>query len=80
MRSTKEKLAQMKASREKNDRAERAFIDKEVYTQSELLERKIDHYEKRLAELMARGAHRIRPDITEWYENELHRLYKKYRP
>lgn len=39
----------------------------------------IEHYEVRLAELMAKGAHRTHPWITERYESDLNHLYKGYR-
>lgn len=67
MRTTKEKLAQLDASEEKNRQRAIAW--------------KISRYEARLHELMAKGVHKARPDITERYENELNRrLYKQYRP
>lgn len=77
-RTTKERLAQMDASRRKNDRAVSEFIDRETYDSSDRREWMIEHFEQRLAELMARGAHRIRPDITERYERDLTQLYKGY--
>lgn len=75
MRSTKEKLAQMKASREKNDRAERAFIDREAYDLSDRRDWMVEHFEMRLHELRAKGAP---VHITERYEDDLHHLYKEY--
>lgn len=75
MRTTKEKLAQMKASREKNDRAERAFIDREAYDPSDRRDWMVEHFEMRLHELRAKGAP---AHITERYEDDLHHLYKGY--
>lgn len=75
MRSTKEKLATMKASREKNDRAERAFIDRESYGYTDRRDWMVEHFEMRLHELRAKGAP---ASITERYEDDLHRLYKGY--
>lgn len=39
----------------------------------------IDHFEARLHELMRKGAHNTRPNITERYENDLMRLYRTFR-
>lgn len=75
MRSTKEKLAQMKASREKNDRSVRAFIDRGAFDFSDRRGWMVEHFEARLHELRAKGAPAY---ITERYEDDLHRLYKGY--
>lgn len=81
MRTTKERLAQMNASEKRNQERERAFIDREVYRPGDGDDRlwMIDHFEARLAELMAKGAHRTHPWITERYESDLNQLYKGYR-
>ena len=39
----------------------------------------IEHFEARLHELMRKGVHRIRPDITERYEIDLMKLSKGFR-
>ena len=80
-RTTKERLAQMDASRRKNEQSIRAFVDEGPYRLGDGDDREwmIWHFESRLAELMARGAHRTRPDITERYESDLTQLYKGYR-
>ena len=67
MRTTKERLALLHASERRNEKSIRAFIDRDGDDREWMLA----HYEKRLAELMAMGAHRIRPDITDRYEEEI---------
>lgn len=81
MRSVKEKLAQLAASEEKNRASERTFIDREAYRLGSGDDREwmIEHFESRLHELMAKGAHRTHPWITERYESDLNHLYKGYR-
>lgn len=73
MRTTKERLAQLHASERRNEKSIRAFIDRDAYRLGDGDDREwmLAHYEKRLAELMAMGAHRIRPDITDRYEEEI---------
>ena len=82
MRSTKERLADMAASEARNRQYEQAFIDRETYRLGSGDDREwmINHFEARLAELMAKGAHRTHPWITERYESDLNQLYKGYRP
>ena len=65
-RITKESPMQMYTSEEK--KRQRA-ITQEIYL-----------LEARLHDLMSRGAHKVRADITERYENRLTELYKQYRP
>lgn len=73
MRTTKERLALLHASERRNDESIRAFIDRDAYRLGDGDDREwmLAHYEQRLAGLMAMGAHRIRPDITDRYEEEI---------
>lgn len=66
MRTTKERLAQLDASEQKNLQRAIAW--------------EISQLEARLHDLMAKGAHKARADITERYENRLSELYRQYRP
>lgn len=80
-RTTKERLDQMDRSRRRNEERVRAFVETEAYRLGDGDDREwmIEHFESRLAELMGKGAHRTRPDITERYESDLAQLYKGYR-
>lgn len=73
MRSTKERLQQMAASEEKNRENIRAYVDCESYRSGKQDRRdwEVAHYEKRLAELMAKGAHITHPWITDRYEADV---------
>lgn len=77
VRSTKDRLAQLEASEKKNRENVQAFVNEQGG--QDIREWKIEHYEARLAELMAKGAHRTHQRITERYESELTNLYKGYR-
>lgn len=80
-RTTKERLAQIAASEMRNRESERAFVDRDVCRLGNGDDRQwmIDHFEARLVELIAKGAHRTHPWITERYESDLNHLYKGYR-
>lgn len=74
-RTTKERLHQMDASERKNRESIRAFMDGRQYRDGadayDDRDRMLAHYERRLAELMARGAHRTHPWITGRYEADI---------
>lgn len=63
----------MHASERRNEKSIRAFIDRDAYRLGDGDDREwmLAHYEQRLAELIAKGAHRIRPDITDRYEEDI---------
>ena len=56
-----------------------AFIDRAVHDSVCRDDRDwmIEHFEMRLHELMKKGAHRIRPDITDRYEEDIMFLESK---
>lgn len=66
------------ASQPRTSRFERTFVDRCIYLAGACddIDWRIEHLEARLAELMAKGAHKTHPWITERYENDLNRLYK----
>lgn len=72
-RTITEKLRQMDASEKKNRESIRAYVDRESYRSGEDDRRgwMLSHYEMRLAELMAKGAHITHPWITDRYEAEI---------
>lgn len=73
MRTIKERLQQMAASEKKNRENIRAYVDCESYRSGKQDRRdwELAHYEKRLAELMAKGAHITHPWITDQYEEDI---------
>lgn len=73
MRTAKERLAQMDASERRNAESIRAYVDGESFRSGQTDDRAkmLAHYEARLAELMARGAHITHPWITNRYEADI---------
>ena len=59
----------MNASERRNAESVRAFVDREVFRDDRA--RMLQHYEQRLSELMAKGAHRTHPWITDRYEADI---------
>lgn len=77
--TTKDRLTQMNVSMCRNAERIRAFIDRNSFRECNIDEREraLAHYKMRLADLIAKGAHRIRPDITDRYEEDIMFLESK---
>ena len=72
MRTIKERLRRMDASEKKNRENIRAYVDAESFRSgTDSRPWMLAHYEKRLAELMERGAHHTHPWITDRYEADI---------
>lgn len=78
MRTTKERLSQLDAGERRNAESIRAYVNGEAWRSGQTDDRAkmLAHYEARLAELMAKGAHRTHPYITDQYEADIIALSK----
>lgn len=76
MPNIKERLRRMDASEKKNRENIRAYVDSCQFRAGDCRGSMLAHYEQRLTELMAKGAHHTHPWITDRYEADILSLSK----